>query len=573
MSVFGALFTAVSGLSAQSTSIGMISNNIANVNTVGYKRIDSDFASLVTTESRSTAYAPGSVRSIQRARVSEQGILQQSSSATDVAVSGNGFFVVKGSATDTSAEPVYTRAGSFSEDASGVLRNSGGFFLQGWPIDQNGNLPASQADISSLRPINVAFLGGLTLPTSQASLSMNLQADETPDTYPIAAGFTADFSRSIKVFDSLGAGHDLTVNFKKMESPTAHADGGFNIGQIVGPFSGHANFDGNETFSIQVGGIPAVAEVINLDGDVAQLLSDINTMTDPATGRPIAYANLDAGGGLTIRARDPNADITIIDGDGAGTNICFGSATKLDVSGSADSGTGITADAYVFDAPAVTDTDLLANNLTDGFPSTLNTEGWWTVDFRTPSGAIIKAGAVNFTGGGALNGTADLNGELPISLTNIDWSNGADLQDIDFNMAGFTQFSGQYNVISSAQNGAELGLRTGVSIDEDGFVVAQFSNGQSSKLFKLAIATFANENGLTELSGNVYRESDSSGSFNLREANQGSAGGIASGSLEASNVDLADEFSKMIVTQRAYSSNTKVINTADQMLEELLRLR
>ncbi len=554
MSVFGALFTAVSGLSAQSTSIGMISNNIANVNTVGYKRIDSDFASLVTTESRSTAYAPGSVRSIQRARVSEQGILQQSSSATDVAVSGNGFFVVKNSATDTTAEPVYTRAGSFSEDASGVLRNSAGYFLQGWPIDQNGNLPASQADISSLEPINVAFLGGLTLPTTAAALSMNLQADETPTSYPVTAGFTADFSRSIKVYDSLGAGHDLTVNFKKMESPTTSAIGGFNIGAIVGAIGDHANFDGTETFTIQVGGIPAVAQTVTLDGDVAQLLSDINGITDPATGLTVAYANLDENGYLVIRAR--NIGDNIIMADGVGTPLAL--ATKLNMPGAIGTTAAPTAPTLL--------TPLDATNAA-------NTEGWWEVDFRTPTGAIISSGSVNFTGGGALNGSTDLNGEIPISLTNIDWANGADLQDIDFDMAGFTQFSGQYNVISSSQNGAELGLRTGVSIDEDGFVVAQFSNGQSSRLFKLAIATFANENGLTELSGNVYRESDSSGSFNLREANQGSAGGIASGSLEASNVDLADEFSKMIVTQRAYSSNTKVINTADQMLEELLRLR
>jgi flagellar hook protein FlgE len=140
-------------------------------------------------------------------------------------------------------------------------------------------------------------------------------------------------------------------------------------------------------------------------------------------------------------------------------------------------------------------------------------------------------------------------------------------------MSGFTQFAGQYNVISSDQNGAELGLRTGISIDNEGFVTAQFSNGQSSRIYKLAIATFANANGLNELTGNVFRESDTSGSYNLREAGQGSAGNVASGSLEASNVDLADEFSKMIVTQRAYSANTKVISTADQMMQELLQLR
>jgi flagellar hook protein FlgE len=172
MSVFGSLFTAVSGLSAQSQSIGMISNNIANVSTIGFKRTDAAFASLVTSASRSTVYSPGSVRAIQNARIDQQGILQQSNSATDIAMSGNGFFIVKGSTTDPLSEPLYTRAGSFSEDSTGVLQNPGGFYLQGWPLDQDGNLPASRADVASLVPVDVAFLGGLTAATTTASLAV-----------------------------------------------------------------------------------------------------------------------------------------------------------------------------------------------------------------------------------------------------------------------------------------------------------------------------------------------------------------------------------------------------------------
>ena len=98
MSVFGSLFTAVSGLTAQSDSISMISNNIANVDTVGYKRTDAAFESLVTTQSAATAYSPGSVIALQNNRIDQQGILQQSASPTDIAISGSGFFVVKSSA-------------------------------------------------------------------------------------------------------------------------------------------------------------------------------------------------------------------------------------------------------------------------------------------------------------------------------------------------------------------------------------------------------------------------------------------------------------------------------------------
>jgi len=553
MSVFGSLFTAVSGLAAQSDSISMISNNIANVNTVGYKRTDASFSSLVTTADRTTAYSSGSVRSIQDARVDQQGILQQSSSATDIALSGNGFFVVKASATDPLSEPLYTRAGSFTEDSFGILKNAAGFYLMGWPIDKNGNLPASQTSISSVIPVNVSNGNGLAQETTSASMSMNLKSTETQSAYPIAAGFAPDFTRNLKVFDSLGAGHDLTINFKKMQTPTAIAVGTANLSTIVGDFSANG-YTGNETFDISIGAVGPTT--ITLDSDVPDMLAQINAIAD-GNGNPVAYAQLDSSGFLSIKARIPGDDIVLTDG----TDTPLANASnKLKM--------GAGAGPYTFTAPAVP-------TLLTPLDSSINpnTEGWWTMDFRTPTGAIVNAGAINFTGAGLLNAVPDAFGKVPVTLPNIDWSNGSDVQDISFDLSGLSQFSGDYNVVSSVQNGAELGLRTGLSIDKDGFVVAQFSNGQSQRLYKLSIATFANPNGLNEITGNAFRESDSSGTVNLREAGTGSAGKIAPGALEGSNVDLADEFSKMIVTQRAYSANTKVISTADQMTEELLRLR
>ncbi|MCK5518149.1 MAG: flagellar hook-basal body complex protein, partial [Alphaproteobacteria bacterium] len=421
-------------------------------------------------------------------------------------------------------------------------------YLQGWPIDQDGNLPASQADISSLLPVDVAFLGGLTQPTTSSGLSMNLEQGETQSPYPIVSGFSADFARGIKVYDSLGAGHDLTINFKKMETPTAIATGIIDLSNVTGLISDTPPFLATDQFSVTVGAIGPT--VITLDGTIADMLEDINAMVDGSLN-PVVYAQINDNGFLSIKATNTGDNLTLTDV----TNTPLAIASL-----------GMGASPVIEAAPA-------APTMLTPLASTPNTEGWWTIDFRTPTGAIVNAGAINFTGDGKLNAVEDLTNKIPIDLDNIDWGNGSNPQDIAFDISGFTQFSGEYNVISSTQNGAELGLRTGVSIDEDGFVIAQFSNGQSSRIFKLAIATFANANGLNELTGNVFRESDSSGSFNLREAGNGSAGKIASGALESSNVDLADEFSRMIVTQRAYSANTKVISTADQMTQELLQLR
>jgi len=203
-----------------------------------------------------------------------------------------------------------------------------------------------------------------------------------------------------------------------------------------------------------------------------------------------------------------------------------------------------------------------------------NVNGWWQLQILSSDGTEITRGSMHFDGNGQLDfDQTNIDGDIILPLTNVNFGNGSDLQDIDFNIARFTQFAGDYNVVTSNQNGAELGLRTGVSIDNDGIVYAEFSNGSTSAIYQLPVATFAAPNELTEVTGNVYRETQESGSFNLRQAGQGGAGVIESAVLEQANVDLADEFSKMIVTQRAYSAGTKVINTADEMTAELLRLR
>jgi flagellar hook protein FlgE len=138
---------------------------------------------------------------------------------------------------------------------------------------------------------------------------------------------------------------------------------------------------------------------------------------------------------------------------------------------------------------------------------------------------------------------------------------------------GFTQYAADYNIQYVNQDGAEVGLRTGVSIDSDGFVIASFSNGATQKIWKLPVATFANPNQLQARNGNAYSQTALSGEFNLREANKGGAGRIEPSALEGSNVDLGDEFTSMITTQRAYSASARIITTADEMLDELLRVK
>lgn len=548
--IFGSLFTAVSALTAQSQSLAAISDNIANVNTVGFKRNETAFSSLVTGESASTIFSPGSVRAEQVARIDQQGILQQSASSTDIAVSGNGFFVVQ-QGSGVGAEPLYTRAGSFSEDATGILRNTAGFTLLGFPLDQDGNLPPGVSDLSSLVPVDVSFLGGLTQATSSAELALNLDANAADVPFPVAPGTPPVFSRAVTVFDNLGSSQDLVVNFVKHESPTANATGIEDLTDTLGPLSNDPNIDPTDTFDITVGAVGPTT--ISLNGDLGQLLDDLNGIVD-GNGDPVLFAEINPAGQLSVTSRNLGDDITLT--EGAGTPLA--------------DGLGLTASIGTTAAVPPANIDLLTPLDPNAVP---NTEGYWQVEILTPIGTVVESGTINFTGDGQLNAVPALDGSVDIPLTNVDFGNGSSPQNIDFNIGNFTQFAGEFNVVFTEQNGAELGLRTGITINDEGIVSAQFSNGQSTPIYQVPLSTFANPNGLDALSGNVYRESEESGSFNIRIPGEGGAGLIESGTLEGSNVDLADEFSRLIITQRAYSAGTRVITTADEITAELLRLR
>lgn len=205
MSLSSALNSAVLGLNAQSTSLGVISGNISNSETVGYKDSSTSFSSLVTTPgSTTTGYSNGVTTSTQT-NISSQGLIQADNTATSLAISGDGFFVV----TDGNGDVYYTRAGDFDTDAEGNLVNSSGYYLMGYALDDDGN-PASgtvPTSTSALNTINLEDLTGTAEATTEVSMVANLPADA-------AVGDT--FSVDVEVFDSLGTSHTVTYNYEKM---------------------------------------------------------------------------------------------------------------------------------------------------------------------------------------------------------------------------------------------------------------------------------------------------------------------------------------------------------------------
>ncbi len=254
MSIFGALQSGISGLAAQSSAMGAISDNIANVNTIGYKVTNTQFSTLVTKQTSSTMYSPGGVQSRPRQEISAQGLLSSTSISTDVAITGSGYFVVNQAANPGEGDMwAYTRAGSFGLDDNGYLVNTGGFYAQGWSLlPWDGNPNASVVNVNginymkayydasgntvyindniidsrNLRPINLSTIGGTATATQQISMGANLPSS-APIYDPTNASAGGKEKISALIYDSLGNASNLSLEFTKTSS------NGWSLGSTI----------------------------------------------------------------------------------------------------------------------------------------------------------------------------------------------------------------------------------------------------------------------------------------------------------------------------------------------------
>lgn len=230
MSLYAALYSGVSGLNAYSSAIGVISDNIVNVNTVGYKASETKFSTLVT-ESNSTSYSPGGVAAKTVTNVSQQGLLQTTGNDTDLSIDGGGFFVVKDQAVSGVEGVVsFTRAGAFTPDAQGFLSNVAGEYLMGWRLEADGSV-INTGSTDLLQPVTTSGLTGTASPTTAIKLRANLESGTAVNpleaTYNAAASGTnmasgtvpADFTRDVQVYDSEGNTHIISYSFLKSSVP------------------------------------------------------------------------------------------------------------------------------------------------------------------------------------------------------------------------------------------------------------------------------------------------------------------------------------------------------------------
>lgn len=711
MSLYGSLFSGVTGINAQGKAISAISDNVSNINTVGYKTSSTIFSSLVTGGSSSSAGADGGGSfSANRLSIDGQGLIQPTGVSTDIAISGKGFLVVNDK-NDATGQFLYTRAGSFRLDNRGNFINAAGYYLMGWPLDNEARLPGElgnpnttpNARLDSL--VNVNSRGAaVAQATTKINFGLNLNASENilrgqgqTVVFPTASG---DFNGGVSftqdsiiapggATSGLASGNTFTVAVNSTTSYTFNYGGFAESGDvtagagILGSTTATGAFtiggtdegdilrintasSGTVDFTLSASPDPLNGRFNSLD-TLAEAINNTPGLTARITNNRLYVSSLDANDAITF---------TNVDGINGGgsvnfTNAIFGQATPYTIAAGTDrfntlhglqnvisTKTGLGASiASTTSDPQMTiyATDPLATiqysstpagsftsatgefgltttvlnpiynalnvgggNMASGaitpqfsrntrifdalgvghdFSTSLVKidENKWAVEIysanpsdivSTRNDGLVASGTLTFNGDGSLrNVSAGL-----LDTIQIAWSNQATASEVALNFGtaglpigtagatefgltdGISQFDGAYDVRFLEQNGAGSGLLTSVSIDKEGVVFFNYSNGQSRKVYKIPLADFPNINGLAATTGNAYTQTDDSGEFTLKAAGQSGVGTITPESLENSSTELADELTRMIVAQRSYQANTKTITTVDSLLETLTNI-
>ncbi len=611
-----ALWAGISGLNSSSKEMDVIANNIANVNTVGYKAGKTYFADVLSQSISGGSSGSMQVgRGVQVTNVGTQftpGSFETTGNATDVAIDGDGFFIVNDGETS-----YYTRAGAFHLDSDSYLVDTSGYRVQGYTANALGDI--CLADVASDPSATTVF-----------SIGANLDAETV-------AGDT--YTTTQTVYDTQNGTHNLSVEFKKTEAANMW---GFQVA-LDGTDATDQSWDGlkfdsagvlSAIYTGSVGGVTpggtttptATATVDNgaFDGTGGAgtfLLTKTGagfTAADWAltthTGAPYGSASIltastsvitidfDGIGGsdmhldlvgdwpagntasFTLTAATPPVPSAVaVGGYTAPTATAAlnqpGQVYQTETLQLTKTGTGTTAaDWSISDAGLYTNATILSANATT---ITLDLDGAGGADVT-----LTLAGdwALNNTAGFTLTHTETTPVDLDITFAALapgadPPTIGADADNVvSWDLAGttaleLTQYVGTSVIKSLSSDGYQQGDLKSLSVDSNGWLSGFFTNGQTEDVAQLAVAKVPNVLGLQKMGANLFRTTRSSGEAAPGLAGVAGLGSIASNSLEMSNTDIATEFIKMITAQKAYSASARVITTQDQMMSELMNIK
>lgn len=540
-----ALYSGVSGLINHQMKLDVLGNNIANVNTVGYKsgRINFSEALNQTLSSASPGRGTGYINPMQVGlgmktssieNLFAQGNLEATGVITDMALEGEGFFMLK-----TNSGNFYSRAGQFFFNADGKLVNQRGLAVQGWMVnEETSQVGFGQGNLSDV--VIDPNLISEALETENVWLSGNLNAglETTAEVWTMGSALTE------AGVDATGA--TLLNNLEQVSTPYVAGD----TVEISG-----TNPDGSAvsvTYTYAAGDtVQQLIDAISAayTGATATISDGQITLTDDVAGESSSSLSLSNGAANTGIIVFPN----FVNTNPGATGTSRTSVVVYDSMGG-------------------------SHNVIIDFTKTA-TNGQWTWEASTSGDETILSGGsgtITFNDAGVMTSFLFDGGEDELTL---DPGNGAQTMNVALHAETGTDYSGisQYESLSTLtvrdQDGRSTGSLVGLTIGYDGMISGSFSNGAIDNIAKIGIATFSNNGGLSDMGDGLYQESLASGNVNVRGLEIGDSSAIISGALEMSNVDLAKEFTEMITTQRGFQASAKVITTADQILDELLRLK
>lgn len=544
------MYSAVSGLKTHQTKMDVIGNNIANVNTVAFKSSSVVFQDVLyqmtsNASGANAATGTGGVNAKQiglgvttgatNLSITTSGAAETTGRAFDIRLSDQSttnFFVV-----NNGSENLFTRAGSFYVDGAGNLcMTSTGYTVMGWQVDPTtGNI--KKDTVSALRVMQTSNLTSAPEATTQANVSGIIDKNDKDVLSDNGLVKTLTF------FDNLG--YSYTARFAMKSTGT----------------------DGKYTVELE--------KILNSDG---------TTFYDPETSKVVLS---DIFGAKTTNA-------TLGTYSQVQSGYYYDSASQKFYVGSDTNGTEITWNGTVFEDQAASKTYSLKQvyGISNGMVEKIKNGAKATVD--TTTGKLTITGDVTdyaidfstkdgtFTGVGARKSNNKTN-SVTLNMSKLG-NNPTQFDDITIDFSGLKDADngGKSTAVMSTGSiddgvtgkGKKLGAMIGISIDNNGLITGTYDNGNTETLGQIAVAQFANASGLEKVGENCYRTTLNSGEFDgigVEISADGSS--MTSGELEMSNVDLSTEFTQMIITQRGFQANSRIITTSDTLLEELVNLK
>lgn len=555
------LLTGVAGLRVHQQMLDVVGNNLANLNTPGFKEQRARFSDLVyETLSQATSSTSEKVGGTNPLQVGlgvklaaidtnlQQGSLEATNNDTDMAIEGQGFFVVNNGVTD-----LYTRAGGFAVDENNFLVDPAtGFHVQRFGTLGEGTSTSPAFQTSNNTSIKIPFGTGLP---GQVTHTVTLQGNLSAN----AVGPKQQTLTSAQPFQDKTTGPGPATPATLLNNLTSNG-----AAYVVGD---QIRITGTRTDGV------AVNDLFNVDNTttMANLISRLNTDFGPG-----AVASLDPTGNLVLQAVNtgPNSlSMTIADRttppDTGSTSWALHTMTVTQLGKDGDT---------VNTAIQIYDPQGTAHNLTLTFQKQAN-DTWNLTGVIPPADGTVVDGSVQgitFNDNGSFLQVTGSGAGDPFMT--FQFNGISQPQTIGFNFGtqngfnGLTQFGGGSSAAATSQDGFAAGFLTSISVGKGGVINGIFTNGQTLPVAQLAIANFTNPAGLNREGDNFYSLSSKSGVPLIGAGLTGGRGQVQQGTLESSNVDVALEFTRLIIAQRGFEVNARTITTSDQVLQDLTNI-